>query len=500
MHTDQQRINSIKNKLEQLKENVHVELKTAKNALPKDFWPTFSAFSNTHGGTIFLGIEEGSPKNKLTGVNNYKKIIDDLFSTLSNKNKVSYSNISDDDVDYFTIDGATIIMVNIKEADNKYKPVHLNGQYEFTYIRKHSGDVKVSDEELRIMLRNSNPVYDTLFVDDFGIEALDPISIASYKEKVSSRYQSYEFDKLSHQEFLQRINAAEIVNGKFKIKKGTLLFFGKYTYIKKEFPQFFLDYINKSTEERRWIDRISSDDLVSVEMNIYNFFNMVFDKLRGILVNKFDLNEESLRIQSPSFDIAIRESLTNCLAHADYAQGFPSIKIEALPGMFVFRNPGQMLIPIEKFILGGDSRPRNEIIMSLFRYLGLSERQGEGGPSIFQNAIDNEYREPQINTNLESTTLTLWHVNLLESHPELTPDEKEVFIYLNKHGLSKSKELQSALGMTEYKVRKSINSLKEKELVTSLGDGRSTKYTISNPRHIITLMQSTLNQFRQELH
>lgn len=44
MHTDQQRINSIKNKLEQLKENVHVELKTAKNALPKDFWPPFLHF------------------------------------------------------------------------------------------------------------------------------------------------------------------------------------------------------------------------------------------------------------------------------------------------------------------------------------------------------------------------------------------------------------------------------------------------------------------------
>ena len=44
-----------------LKESVDVECKLAqgrdgKGKLPKDFWETYSAFANTQGGDVFLGI------------------------------------------------------------------------------------------------------------------------------------------------------------------------------------------------------------------------------------------------------------------------------------------------------------------------------------------------------------------------------------------------------------------------------------------------------------
>ena len=48
-----------------------------------------------------------------------------------------------------------------------------------------------------------------------------------------------------------------------------------------------------------------------------------------------------------------------------------------------------MLVTKEQFLMGGDSRPRNEIIMKLFRLLGVSEIQGFGGPLIYKNAIKN---------------------------------------------------------------------------------------------------------------
>ena len=51
------------------------------------------------------------------------------------------------------------------------------------------------------------------------------------------------------------------------------------------------------------------------------------------------------------------------MAHADYEQGYPSTKIEAFDGWFHFVNPGKMLISKRQFVMGGDSRPRNEIIM-----------------------------------------------------------------------------------------------------------------------------------------
>lgn len=47
-------------KLVEKSENAAVEFKRAKGGVPADFWPSYSAFANTDGGTIILGIGERS--------------------------------------------------------------------------------------------------------------------------------------------------------------------------------------------------------------------------------------------------------------------------------------------------------------------------------------------------------------------------------------------------------------------------------------------------------
>ena len=58
------------------KEDERVEFKRASSELPDNIWETYSAFCNTDGGTIVLGIrEEKNTRYSIEGVANAHKLI-----------------------------------------------------------------------------------------------------------------------------------------------------------------------------------------------------------------------------------------------------------------------------------------------------------------------------------------------------------------------------------------------------------------------------------------
>ena len=63
------------------------EVKTAKNELPKNIWETVSAFANTIGGWIILGVSQKGQTFVTTGVDNAEKIEQDFTTVLRSGNK-----------------------------------------------------------------------------------------------------------------------------------------------------------------------------------------------------------------------------------------------------------------------------------------------------------------------------------------------------------------------------------------------------------------------------
>ena len=77
------------NELGNYRENNRIEAKKAQGGLPRSVWETYSAFANTAGGYILLGVEE-LPDGRLAaaGVDNPEKLIKDFWNTVNNTQKV----------------------------------------------------------------------------------------------------------------------------------------------------------------------------------------------------------------------------------------------------------------------------------------------------------------------------------------------------------------------------------------------------------------------------
>lgn len=471
--------------LRDVHEKYIVELKQASD-LPKSFWESYSAFSNTAGGLIILGVQEGQPHNELVGVGNAQKIITNLWNQLSNPNKVSYRTISNEDIQVCSLSDKQFIFVTVHEAPDIKKPVYLNDHLDDTYIRTGDGDRKATKEEIEAMARNSSPVNDSLAAINFTISDLDSEALAFFKASVAKRYPTKSYEEMDDQTFLSEIGAAETdrKTGVWCPKRGTVLFLGKVNSIKEIYPQFHLDYFNKQGNNPRWSDRVSDDEPADSEINIYNFYRIVFEKLRALPQQPFSLDNEQTRLPLPSNDESLREALVNCLAHADYVQGYPSTKIEAHDGWFRFLNPGKMLVRTEQFFAGGNSIPRNEIVMKLFRYIGASERQGFGGPVIVKAAVQNKFRYPEVDSDLNHTELRIWRVDLVDSYPELTADERTVLSFILKSTLPQSiTDIFDATGITKYKIHKALDKLvNDYSVLNIVGHGPSTKYVVKVER------------------
>lgn len=127
-----------------LGESSEVEFKSARGGFPASFWESYSAFANTNGGTIVLGVQEKGNRFFFDGLTEeiivrYKK---NFWDCAHNKGKISVCLPRESDVRIEQIEGSYILICEIPRASYELRPVYItNNPFGNTYRRNHEGDI-----------------------------------------------------------------------------------------------------------------------------------------------------------------------------------------------------------------------------------------------------------------------------------------------------------------------------------------------------------------------
>jgi len=490
-----------------LKESVDVECKLAagqdgKGTLPKAFWETYSAFANTYGGDVFLGIRERlTGQFELSGIENPDKVIDELWTALNNPQKVSSCIQHDKWVKVLQVAGESIIHIHVPQATRKQRPVYIKGNPLLgTYKRFNSTDQLQSEESVRRMLAEQvEDTRDGEILHGYGLVDLDTDSFNQYRQMYINRQPDHPWNQLDPQEFLYRIGGwrRERDTGRSGLTRASLLMFGQLAAIKEAVPNYMLDYQERlePKAELRWVDRLTLDG--SWSGNVFDFYRRVIRKLTTDLKIPFVL-EGDQRQDDTSVHKALREALVNTLVHADFS-GRASILVVKRPDMFGFRNPGLMRVPVDIALAGGNSDCRNRLLQDMFRYIGLGENAGSGLPKIFQGWTSQHWRQPVLrerNTPNDQTLLELHMLSLVpekvledlkgllgeEAFSQLTDHERLVLITARIETTVDHSRMMSMLDIHPRDLTSLFSGLVEKGLIERDGSGRGSVYFLPDAR------------------
>ena len=434
------------------REDERFEAKRCDNRLPNSFWPTYSAFANTFGGRIVLGLTEDSKDRRrltATGVADPEKIVQDIWDQANNPQKVSVNILSDDDVRIEECEGVRIVIVDVPRAERQKRPVYINGSVNSgTYRRNGEGDYHCSIHEVAEMLRDSR----------------------------SSRNPGHPWNAEPNDEFLRLIGAADDDGtGNLRPTIAGVLMFGRDYSIVRELPRYMLDYLEFPDGGDEWTDRLCTDtgDWAG---NLLGFYMHVSNRI-GINGRRPFSLDGMVRTDDTELLKAEREAVLNGIVHADY-NGSGGVRVELRPSSLVVRNPGTFRIPIRLAESGGHTDPRNPNVMKMFMLVGLVERAGSGVHRMVRACRELGLDDPRIEEGMDPATVTVAMDTFAEPKAAGKPTNADILDLIERNPGISIADLAQATGLSTSTVSRRIRDLKDSGLLVREGDRRDGRWRV----------------------
>ena len=456
----------------QLNENHERECKLAEGGLPESIWEIYSAFANTDGGTILLGVKEYRDSFTVNGLNDRQlaKYQKNFWSTINDRNKVSKNILLNHHVKVIEYDGKNILEINVPAADRHDKPVYIGTDpMKGTYRRDYEGDFLCTEASVRAMFSDQRDIsVDSEILEEMDLDALN----------------------------------ADTMKAAAKNKRGTvsptvagILMFGDADRITDVFPDYFLDYREECDDKRvRWLYRTHSNE-GDWSGNLFDFFYKVTTRIDDDVAVPFMNRRNGVRVDRVDVHDALSEAVANALVHANY-YGKRGIVIIKHGKQISISNPGTIRITKEEFYAGGNSDPRNPNLLKIFGFVNVGERAGSGVDKIMTAWEEQYWTKPRYEILIKAERITLYlevgqvvyipgaaDLNVVRE-PEycsglVSDREQRLLDYLTQYGkISMGKATQVCGYKTKSATRKLIDKMIKNEILERTGSGPATVYIL----------------------
>lgn len=447
-------------------EDLRQELKTCEGGiLQNDIWKSVSAFANTDGGRIILGIK---PNQQPIGLSSSE--IDKLQQDFLSLCQTSFNYPIMPDIQVI----GSVINVYIPPAPAVVRPIYSQkrGIPRGAYVRVGSSNIQVTSEILSQFASAANGGAELIEYRNLDYTNYFDFSIVdNYVEMVNAARGGIYRDT-ARRDILCKMRA--ITENNYPTLFGMLVF-SKDMYLQEvTAPTTNIAITQYATDSK--VDpsdpTITFIDDREFNGNVLLQFEQASQFIRSKLPIKGVIDQSGKRQEFLSIpEVAIREALANAITHRDYGTYSSRIQVDIYSNRIEIINPGPSLVPIES-IDSTSSVSRNPTLMSFLKDFHITEQRARGIRTIRDSLRAAGLPEPVFNNSSISFRVTLYNSAFMssEEHEWLRQFKK---FGLNERQLTALNHLHSSgdgLSNSEYRALNNMNSV---------GDDRRANYELN---------------------
>lgn len=425
-----------------IKESAKVEFKNSLSEMDQII-ETVSAFSNTKGGMIYIGVEDNGA---ICGVTIGKGTLESLANSIKqNTDPKVFPDISE--VKKYS---KTIIKVFVPEYP--VKPVWAK---EKAYIRVGKTNQRIPAEKIRELLKRNTPfLWDKQLSSDFKLTDIDISEIKSFIRRAKDERNSDIGQKNKATVVLEKLNLRK--NG--KLTNASVLLFGKdpQKYFPRSLVRCALFANNKA------IDFL---DIKDVEGNIIRQVPEALQFIRkhinvSVKISGKPERDEIWEIPSN----ALREAVINAICHRNY-EDTGNVQIRIFNDRLEIWNPGTLPESITLDSLKKEHRsiPRNELIARCFYLIKYIEQWGTGTNRIINLCKEAGLKEPKFEIRNGDFVVTFFRKAIQEEKPvtrlRLNETQKKIIKFIEEKGSARTSEIKAYLRISDRIIRKYTTEL-----------------------------------------